>query len=85
LILDKGAKNVWEKRRPLQQWVLGKLDSHMQRTEIPVSPPAQKQFKMEQRPQSLKLFEKNIGETLEVIGNYFMLTKDSKNQQMGLH
>ena len=34
LILDKAGKNIqWKKRQPLQQVVLGKLDSHMQKNE----------------------------------------------------
>jgi hypothetical protein len=34
VMLDKGAQNTMEKRQPLQQMLLGKLDIHMQKTEI---------------------------------------------------
>ena len=34
LIFDKAGKNIqWKKRQSLQQMVLGKLDSHMQKNE----------------------------------------------------
>jgi hypothetical protein len=33
LIFDKGAQNIMEKRQPLQQMLLGKLDICMQKNE----------------------------------------------------
>jgi hypothetical protein len=33
LIFDKGAKNIWWRKEPLQQMLLGKLDMCMPKTE----------------------------------------------------
>jgi hypothetical protein len=75
--------------------VLGKLDTHVQKTDPPISHPAQKSAQNESKilMWDLKLLEENKGEILQDIdtGNNFLDTTPksteikSKNRQMGLH
>ena len=63
-----------EKRQPVQQMVLGKLEIHMQQNEIkPLSLTLHKtQLKMDQgpgiRPETLHLLEEKVGPNLQLVG-----------------
>ena len=64
LIFDKAGKDVqWKKRQPLQQVVLRKLDSHMQKNEIGPFPYTthKNRLKMDQGPQCAKGIHPNPG------------------------
>ena len=58
-----------EKRQSLQEVLLWKLDSHMEKNEIRTLPNTihKNQLKMDLRPDTIKLSEKNIGQTLSDI------------------
>jgi hypothetical protein len=59
-----------EKRQPLQQMLLGKLDNHMEKTEIRslYFTLYQNQLKVDQRLEILKQLQEAVGNTLEQIG-----------------
>jgi hypothetical protein len=63
---------MMEKRQPLQQKLLGKLVSSLQKTETRVSPYTKINSKwikdLNIRPQTLKLAQERVGNILELIG-----------------